>query len=470
MHGRFVGCSLSLALLAATGLVWADPRAEAREHFDRAMALVDRGALQQAIVEFQRAYDSMPHYTVLYNLGQAYVALGRPVEAVDALTRYLEEGAERVTKARRAEVEDELLRQKAKIGEVTLSVEPSGARLSVDGKDVGEAPLAGPVRLAAGSHRIEASLPGYEPATSQVRVVGQGRATVELVLRPVSAAAEAKGQFRVDCPVPDVSVSVDGDLVGRTPLAAPHSMVAGTHRIAFTRPGYVPREQTAVLEPRGTTSVDCGVTRVVPVPNELASRLAVRPTESGARIEVDGAPWRAAEPLPAGRHLVTVTREGFARWQREVELGPGLTLDLVAALVPEQGYRDAYESRARRQRMWALASAGGGVALGAAMLGVYLWNDHRYGRWNDEQDALDGIDSANSSVDFRDLDRRRADNDDLLDSIHTVDAVTVVLGVTGGALLATGAVLYFTGDDPNRYGFAVGAGPSSARVAAHIEF
>jgi hypothetical protein len=328
---------LSLALVAATGLAWADPKAEAREHFDRAMALVDQGALQQAIVEFRRAYDLMPHYTVLYNIGQAYVALGKPVEAVDTYTRYLEEGAERVNKARRAEVESELSRQKAKIGEVTLRVEPPGARVSVDGKDVGEAPLEQPVRLAAGNHTIEASLVGHEPAARQVSVVGQGQETVELVLRPVSEPAEAKALLRVDCPVPDVSVSVDGAVVARTPLAAPQPVAAGTHRVSFSRAGYVSHEQTATLVPGSTTAVDCGVVRVVTTP------------------------------------------------------------------VPEQEYRPAYASRARRQRIWALASAGGGVALGAAALGAYLWNDHRYSRWDDEQDALD---SASGAVDFEALDSR----------------------------------------------------------------
>jgi hypothetical protein len=196
----------------------------------------------------------------------------------------------------------------------------------------------------------------------------------------------------------------------------------------------------------------------------------VRPTESDARVEVDGTAWHSPEPLPAGKHVVTVTRAGFVRWQRAVELRPGLTLELAATLVPEQEYRQAYESRARRQRIWALASAGGGVALGAAALGAYLWNDHRHGRWDDEEAALHRAYSASGAVDFDALDRRQAQNDDLLDSIHTVDAVAVALGVTGGALLATGAVLYFTGDDPNRYGVTAGAGPGSARVTAHIDF
>ncbi|MBN1610573.1 MAG: PEGA domain-containing protein [Polyangiaceae bacterium] len=467
MHRRLVVCSLSLALLAAAGLAWADPRVEAREHFNRATVLVNQGLQEQAIVEFQRAYELMPHYAVQYNIARAYVALGRPIEAVDAFTRYLEEGAEHVTKARRAEVQSELLRQKAKIGEVTLSVEPPGARVSVDGQDVGEAPLVKPVRLIAGTHSIEANLAGHETVITQVNVVGQGHETVEFVLRPLPPA---KGALRVDCAVPDVSVNVDGAVVARTPLAAPLPLAAGTHRVSFSRAGYVSREQPAIVVPGGTASVDCGVTRVVPVPREQASRLMVRPTESGARVEVDGTAWHASAPLPAGKHRVTVTRAGFVRWQREVELTAGRTLDVVAMLVPEEEFRKAYESRARRQRMWAYASAGGGVAFGAAALGMYLWNDHRHGRWNDEEDALRHAYSASGPVDFDDLDRRQGENDELLDSIHTVDGVTVALGVTGGALLATGAVLYLIGDDPNRYGVAAGAGPGSARVTAHIDF
>jgi hypothetical protein len=52
---------------------------------------------------------------VLYNIGQVFVTLAKPVEAVDAYERYLADGGEKIPAARRADVEKEIARQKARI-------------------------------------------------------------------------------------------------------------------------------------------------------------------------------------------------------------------------------------------------------------------------------------------------------------------------------------------------------------------
>ncbi|HEX2673510.1 MAG TPA: tetratricopeptide repeat protein, partial [Polyangiaceae bacterium] len=83
----------------------ADARAEARSHFDQGVGLARRQAYAEALAEFERAYQIFPHFSVQYNIGQALVALGRPTEAIVALTRYLEEGGANIEPARRQEVD-----------------------------------------------------------------------------------------------------------------------------------------------------------------------------------------------------------------------------------------------------------------------------------------------------------------------------------------------------------------------------
>jgi hypothetical protein len=469
MHGRLVTAALLLVLFAAPAVVRAEPRAEAKQHFDRALELVDQGSLEQAVAEFQRAYDLLPHYAVLYNLGQAYVALGRSVEAVDALSRYLEQGGDKVPAKRRTEVKNEIARQQARIALVTITVEPAGAVVMVDDTKVGTAPLADAIRLTTGDHRVTARLDGYQVATKEISVAGPQEVTVALELERVADEGPQPGRLDFACAVPDVELRLDGKVLGRSPLAAPLSVPAGPHRASFSRPGYVAAEQTVDVPARASVRVDCAVSRASPMPSEIASQLTVRPSESGARIRVDGAAYSPLDPLPRGRHIVKVTRHGFDPWEREVDLEPGANLALAATLVPQDQYRKEYETRARRQRIWALASAGGGVALEGAALGLFLWNDHRFSNWQDEQDALNRA-FLGRTPDLDELDRRQVDNDELRDSIRTVDGVTIALGLTGGALLATGAILFFTGEDPNRYRAAAIVAPGSARCDASIQF
>ena len=55
---------------------------------------------------------------------------------------------------------------------VTLTSQPPGAVLLVDGSAVGESPQT--VRLNPGPHRLRATLSGYYPAPEQRFVVGEG--------------------------------------------------------------------------------------------------------------------------------------------------------------------------------------------------------------------------------------------------------------------------------------------------------
>ncbi|HEY8923146.1 MAG TPA: tetratricopeptide repeat protein, partial [Polyangia bacterium] len=164
-------------------------KAEALEHFEQGVRLGESGSYREAAAEFERAYRLSPHYAVLYNLGQAYMALGQPVEAVEALQRYLTEGASQVPAARRSEVQAAIKQQRARIGSVVLEANVDGAALLVDGVTVGRSPLPSPVRVARGEHQITAVLDGYRATPRTVTVSGDG-ARVTTVLERVAPAEQ----------------------------------------------------------------------------------------------------------------------------------------------------------------------------------------------------------------------------------------------------------------------------------------
>jgi hypothetical protein len=174
--------AISAGHIAARADTAASARAEAKKHYDRAMELNDDGQVAEAVIELKRAYELAPHHTVLYNLGQAYITLAKPVEAVAALQRYLDEGGRAIKPARRAEVEQEIARQKTRIATLEIRVLPEGARVRVNGVDVGKAPLGKAISIGIGDHVVSATAEGHDPAEVRVTVAGEDRRTVDLTM------------------------------------------------------------------------------------------------------------------------------------------------------------------------------------------------------------------------------------------------------------------------------------------------
>ena len=142
--------------------------------------------------EFSEAYAVSPQFTVLYNIGQAEAALGRPIEAIGTFSEYLHDGQERVPRARRAQVQALIALLDSRLAEVSITTDCPSARVSVDGREVGWTPLARPVRLAAGTHRVSVSSEGAPSLTRILTLAEAEHQVLELTLPAPSAAAAAE--------------------------------------------------------------------------------------------------------------------------------------------------------------------------------------------------------------------------------------------------------------------------------------
>lgn len=187
---------VALGLAASTWLMAAPLRAEpahdrgqARAHFDRGVALGKERAYQDALTEFRLAYDAFPNYGVLYNIAQALILLERPSEAIISLESYLNEGGAQIDAKRRAEVEATLARQREKTGALDVHVEPPGAHISVDDQSVGPSPLAAPLRVDPGRHRVRATSSEGISRETTLEVAAQQVVSVRLDLAPPPAPA-----------------------------------------------------------------------------------------------------------------------------------------------------------------------------------------------------------------------------------------------------------------------------------------
>lgn len=443
LHAWAPALALLVLHLAIAGPVLADEdRARAREHYDRAIELLKKSEYSKALEELKTAYQLHPHYAVLFNLGMTYAALDRPLEAADHLERYLREGGTALPEDRRAETERTFAEQLRKLGRLELGVEPKGARVTVDGVARGTAPLSGPVRVLPGKRTVVVELEGHRTETRSVdasagQLLAVPIALVKLEERPAVAPLE------IDCPVPEVQIWVDGQHVATTPIGS-LLVPLGARNVELRRPGYAPSKHAVLAARGGRATVRCqlepstGPARTAFATLELSTG-DVEPDE----VLLDGRPMPPDRRAPPGKHRIEVRAAGHRPWSREVTLAAGERRKLLARL---ELTSDAISAR-KAQRTWAWALGIQGAGLLVASGAVYIWNDTRYATWRDRQDDLD-YEWETPPADASALTRRQTQNDELIESVHQFDTVTVGLAAAGVASLGVSAVLFLTGESP----------------------
>ena len=242
----FVGSLLFGAMLVTSGAATAEPpvpenapdarTAEARRHFRSGTDLYQHGNYAGALAEFEAAYESKPGPGSLQNVALCQKALLRYAEAADTLGLLLERhGAELSEDEKSAArvAKDEL---EANVGALVVTVRPSHAQVSLDGRALEAGALGAPLRANVGDHALVAVAPGYARATQSVRVVsGRPAVAVELVLAPVMGFVE------VTTADPAAIVAIDGRPVGMGGFTGPISPDA-EHLVQVYRPGYEPFE------------------------------------------------------------------------------------------------------------------------------------------------------------------------------------------------------------------------------------
>ncbi len=364
-----ITASLALVALSATPAVAQDARDEARDRFARGLRLYEEGRDEAALAELEEAYRLSPAWQVLYNIGRVHARLGRAVEAADAFERYLRDGGGDVPADRRAEVEGRREEQRARIARVTIETNAPRAVIMLDGADFARAPLDAPLRIAAGMHTIGARAEGYGPVTERVRLAGGVDRHLRLEL---PREVEERARLRIRASAPDVTVFIDGEEVGRTPMDDDVALAPGEHVVEGRRAGY--------LTARDLVSASAGQSlesHLVMRANEDAptAPLRLRLPDAAGTVFVDGdALTASAAPIDVieGQHRLRVEIAGRRPLEETVRVSPE-GLDYAPALVWEDDARQARLDAAAAQRAagWVLIAVGAGaVAAGAAWAAI----------------------------------------------------------------------------------------------------
>jgi tetratricopeptide (TPR) repeat protein len=153
---------------------------------DEGIALREAGRDTEALARFEEAHALAPGPQSLAQIALAEQALGRFVEAEEHLREALASDTDRFIRRNRALLEGALEELAGHIGELSLTGGVAGARVRVEGIDRGTLPLPAPLRLDAGTVRVEVDADGFAPFDGSVVVRGGQSTTLPISLEPRS--------------------------------------------------------------------------------------------------------------------------------------------------------------------------------------------------------------------------------------------------------------------------------------------
>ncbi|WP_438033314.1 PEGA domain-containing protein [Sorangium sp. So ce204] len=149
---------------------------EARKLYDDGVRAVSESRWEAAHALFLAARALHPHYTIVGNLGDCELKLGRYREAAENLALYVRELKKDTTSTaeERARAEAAYAKARAKVGTLVVRTDVDGARVFVDGTFRGVTPLPDPLFVEPGAHTISVEHEDYETKKTTVQLGAGG--------------------------------------------------------------------------------------------------------------------------------------------------------------------------------------------------------------------------------------------------------------------------------------------------------
>jgi len=423
-----------------------DSRTRAAAHFDRGIQFFNERRYDAALAEFARAHELAPAHQTLYNLARVHAALGHAVEAARAYAQYLEGAGDSLPAARRAEAEEALAEQRARIGTLVVTSPTDGATVAIDGVDVTTTPLPSPIELSAGAHVVELRAPGRETVRRAVSIAGGAQSRLDVELRE---EVVPRGALRVQSSVPETEIAVDGEVVGLTPLSATLPLREGRHEVRARRLGYREETREVAIEAGSEVELRFDMRREPAAPPEHLGRLRLRLPDAPYLVRVDGEPMLGVDlELPVGAHAVQIEVTDRRPYEGTIRI----TAQAVERVAPPLTWTlDARRERldaASAQRTAGIALTAIGGAITAAGLAVLIWNEAAISTTDDRLRFINQQLSTCRMMGFdRECDARETEGERLADEQQMQDVlrgVTIASTLVGAAIVGTGLALWIT--------------------------
>lgn len=175
---------------------FADDTARAKELYDMGNKLYDEQKWAEAEAAYQSAWNLRKSFDLAGNLGDVEMQLGQYRDAAEHLSYAYDEfptgGKPEVREALGKRIEE----ARQQVGVLTLKTNVVGARLYVDNKLVGQAPLEKDVFVDLGQRVIEARLDGHEDVLRTIDVTKGSKQALDLQLVPRGVAQTSPGNSK----------------------------------------------------------------------------------------------------------------------------------------------------------------------------------------------------------------------------------------------------------------------------------
>jgi len=207
------------------------------------------------------------------------------------------------------------------------SVEIQGARIHIDGEEVGMTPIQ-ELKLKPGRRSVEIFAENYQDLKTQVDVEGCGVSqALQFALLP------AWGDVTIGSMPEGAEVKIDGKLVGETPLKL--QLLPGTYSVEVSANRYKTWRTQLSVKANQPETLDH--IKLLPADGILA--LSTRPP--GASVTVGDA-YAGKTPLkiplaPKTTHLIHISKAGYKKATQKVGLSSAQVKELTVELVPIKG-------------------------------------------------------------------------------------------------------------------------------------
>ncbi len=194
---------------------------------------------------------------------------------------------------------------------VSIESKPAGARVEVNGRDLGVTPLT--TELDAGSYTLSLAAEGFRQWESTIQV----QADTPQKIGPVELGLP-DGTIVIRSTPAGADVAIAGRYRGRTPLTV--ALAPGIEReVIVTRAGYESARRSVPVKAGQRAGVEVSL-------KPIQGQVTVRGDPADARLFVDGEPRGAANQtlsLPSAELTLEVRRDGYETYSTKVTPQPG---------------------------------------------------------------------------------------------------------------------------------------------------
>lgn len=243
---------------------------KAQRVFKEGQAFFEKGMYTEAAARFLKASQIDPHPVIMYNVGRAYEEDGELVKALQfyraAIGLEPSSAVEAQLTAKIKDVEIFLRSEGVDVlnlgeadwvpkAQLTISSDPSDAEVFVNGSRLGLTPITR-FPIPQGVATVEIRRSGYRTAVQELTVIAGKTYTVnpKLSLDNASTSPSSYGTLEVTSATPGLTVFIDREPVGTTPLEA-LAVKAGEHSVSVEGEDFPTYEETILITAGEPTEV-----------------------------------------------------------------------------------------------------------------------------------------------------------------------------------------------------------------------